>query len=54
MKFLELLATLRTPLLDKIFLAVTSLGGEMVFSYRNCVGVDGISGIVSYICRNCR
>lgn len=31
MKFLELLATLRTPLLDKIFLAVTSLGGEMVF-----------------------
>ena len=31
MKFLELLATLRTPLFDKLFLLITSLGGEMVF-----------------------
>ncbi len=31
MKFLEMLATWRTPLLDKAFLAITSLGGEMVF-----------------------
>ena len=31
MRFLELLATLRTPLLDKLFLLITSLGGEMVF-----------------------
>ena len=31
MRFLELLATLRTPLFDKLFLLITSLGGEMVF-----------------------
>ena len=31
MKFLELLAGLRSPLLDKLFLLITELGGEMVF-----------------------
>ncbi len=31
MKFLELLATLRTPFFDKAFLSITALGGEMVF-----------------------
>ena len=31
MQFLELLANLRTPLLDKFFLLVTELGGEMAF-----------------------
>lgn len=31
MRFLEMLSSLRTPLFDKIFLAITSLGGEMVF-----------------------
>lgn len=31
MQFLRLLATLRTPLLDKFFLLITELGGEMVF-----------------------
>lgn len=31
MEFLKFLATLRTPLLDKFFLLITELGGEMVF-----------------------
>ena len=31
MQFLELLANLRTPLLDKAFLLITELGGEMAF-----------------------
>lgn len=31
MRFLELLAGLRSPLLDKLFLLITELGGEMVF-----------------------
>lgn len=31
MRFLEFLATLRTPLLDKLFLLITELGGEMAF-----------------------
>ena len=31
MEFLELLSRLRTPLLDKMFLLITELGGEMAF-----------------------
>ena len=31
MRFLEFLATLRTPLLNKLFLLITELGGEMAF-----------------------
>lgn len=31
MNFLEFLSTIRTPLLDKLFLLITELGGEMAF-----------------------